>query len=1232
MRTRHQRQLAEEAGAAPSPPQALPTEPRPKRIRNTKTGASDASSKTQPTTQVSSTHVDASGRVSRTTQSTRARAGRRAAQPRSKRQHDITEAADSTAPLDTSADPGPSSQFEEDPGLSAEEDPRRSPEDDDNGEIPTSLSKSAAHPVHAVYGSPLGRKAPLANVGFARYAYTAQPVLGAGSPSTPQLATHPVSATGVIAQPSITTPQPVQQKKGPSETSLLFARAVASPETPISFGTRPPQGIVGEPSGLALVESPETSPEPSESSDSDSDSDSDSSSSTKSVPELPGLKVPKKPPQVPPSPPVRMEMPQIRGLPETHDKPYSLMHTMINSHLPSGASSSRRTHESVALAVETEHVPFHYLLAAKLNPKMSANIKSDPIVRRICNESQLTDDLDVEIRVTDLKRKREEEEAQFLREAHTPRPSYEGNRGWLQRSVKIPGSSMRAHFLKIAADKRHAALLREFGTQPSPEKRRKTVDDGFSSSVYDENGNLMLGKKKEIAKDTVDAWDPPVQTPVTESPYVDDEVPENTEQRPLQGLYAQQERARQEQVPETPRTRGWGLTSFLPSVSSLNPFSSRRAPLADATPSRANAADDVPSPTPPVAGSNLSNIPSTPEQSMQLQRVPQTAPPQNDIDMSPQRELSNSYATDALAKRRQTGKPRKQLLTKAQWKERDRLKKEREELRAYKERLKQEEARIAREKEEWEEHRKQHENKTVPGHKRKRAPSPDVIPLPPGGGFGLHPDYFYFDSSEEEDESEGEQESPTRNRPVKRARISSSSIIPTGDTTAATPYEGAHFSPSNQSAAATNSNVFQTSVAKTPPATTGRFAVPSPSEDSEDDASTGTASPEEARMAAQMRQSIPMVASAGETRTAPPSPTPASAFPPPGKAWQWVDPVEKARQKALQHQPKFGSRLRESSRLSTSTVGSDAGGEAGANVSDNATSQNATFQNTILQDATTRSDSPIHYTESEYDPKRPAVLPQFIQPAQEQHLSTQNTVQRPSDAGKIMSTPTTNQATQHTFQGASSAEQTTSSLPSSQVAQATVQGASSAETATSSPTTSQGGLRPAFAPVPTPQPFAAPTAKDTTAGEQTEFNTPPSKPDPIMTELPHEEESRLDASEWFQNRQSPRVQEQLKKISLENPDKDWELRQAQFDAEFETFMNLRRIEEDREIEEEAGFWPKAYESEPMSDKVRQFIESQFNADALDDDELEAELDSHYQQPEQSSSFEEWKAASQRVQT
>ena len=143
----------------------------------------------------------------------------------------------------------------------------------------------------------------------------------------------------------------------------------------------------------------------------------------------------------------------------------------------------------------------------------------------------------------------------------------------------------------------------------------------------------------------------------------------------------------------------------------------------------------------------------------------------------------------------------------------------------------------------------------------------------------------------------------------------------------------------------------------------GRFKVPSPGDpDWEDstilsgdgrspDASTAQSPLQVSPLAS--KQSQPLQAAEASTEASssmapPPRPNPTHASLPPtlpalSRPAPVFDPVEKERQKALKHQPITGSRLRESSRLSSSPVPSLVG-----NV-----------------------ESPAH---DEYDPKRPAIV------------------------------------------------------------------------------------------------------------------------------------------------------------------------------------------------------------------------------------------------------------------
>ena len=103
--------------------------------------------------------------------------------------------------------------------------------------------------------------------------------------------------------------------------------------------------------------------------------------------------------------------------------------------------------------------------------------------------------------------------------------------------------------------------------------------------------------------------------------------------------------------------------------------------------------------------------------------------------------------------------------------------------------------------EEQERLRTEAEKATMPGAKRKRLPSPEVIPNPPGCSYGMDLDYFASSSSEDEmDDGESpnnQPESPSA-RPAKRARMSSESQTTPpartlGDPYHAPPYTGTLF-------------------------------------------------------------------------------------------------------------------------------------------------------------------------------------------------------------------------------------------------------------------------------------------------------------------------------------------------------------------------------------------------------------------------------------------------------
>ena len=86
--------------------------------------------------------------------------------------------------------------------------------------------------------------------------------------------------------------------------------------------------------------------------------------------------------------------------------------------------------------------------------------------------------------------------------------------------------------------------------------------------------------------------------------------------------------------------------------------------------------------------------------------------------------------------------------------------------------------------------------RTITAKKRKRKPSPDTIPNPPGTSYGLDLAYFGWSSSDEEEEEDNQLITPTRGRPSKSRRLSTTHESPSsmrGAAEQADPYVGAHF-------------------------------------------------------------------------------------------------------------------------------------------------------------------------------------------------------------------------------------------------------------------------------------------------------------------------------------------------------------------------------------------------------------------------------------------------------
>lgn len=97
---------------------------------------------------------------------------------------------------------------------------------------------------------------------------------------------------------------------------------------------------------------------------------------------------------------------------------------------------------------------------------------------------------------------------------------------------------------------------------------------------------------------------------------------------------------------------------------------------------------------------------------------------------------------------------------------------------------------------------------TKTGGKRKRLPSPDTIPNPPGCSYGMDLDYFGYDSTDEDEDEDKEEITPTKGRPNKSRRLSKPGdrTERSGDPKKARPYTGAYFP--NSSPTYQGGNVF----------------------------------------------------------------------------------------------------------------------------------------------------------------------------------------------------------------------------------------------------------------------------------------------------------------------------------------------------------------------------------------------------------------------------------------
>ena len=609
------------------------------------------------------------------------------------------------------------------------------------------------------------------------------------------------------------------------------------------------------------------------------------------------------------------------------------------------------------------------------------------------------------------KRKREKEQTiESILEAQIEKDQAERDRLRTQNPTASAADRERLRQAQIVGTQN---VLQECRASRANEPRRKRICTKRVLAPYDENGNFRLGRYKEVEVEVDDGPEeeqgltntqeqtagnsftenmPPQQhdlastndeailpnetadtalqsIEIPENPYNESEKPYEVVPMEEELVPEQQLQTQTKAVPETPRARGWALSSIIPaSVSKLISFSSRREAPAS-TPSQPPPQSEpqvvhqivsqvVNEPNPPVPNPYLSLIASQQWQDLNdpnsefihtdLTRDSpavdtiqyyQAATPEEiqrakeELEQELRAKIEAQYkANEAAYKANEAAYKAKALeesekLTAAFKQRVEDLKQQEQDLDKRDERTNRERKKIA-----------QRVDEIFPG-KRKRMPSPEVIPNPAGGGFGMDLDYFYVSDSDEEDET------PVQKPPTKKARISSHGreLIGSPSGTAGeastsqseaqhnspeeaapvTPTQGSQTghasSPNTDLNGSLDRNVFAESLSAekdpnhAPNGPTMTFKVPSPTS-SDDDSALDLQTEHDA--------AAPVSPLASKSTVPEQRPTPDfTTVPTPSHL------IEKARSKALQHQPKTGSSLRNASRLSTSTVASDLGEE-----------------------------------------------------------------------------------------------------------------------------------------------------------------------------------------------------------------------------------------------------------------------------------------------------------------
>ena len=456
-----------------------------------------------------------------------------------------------------------------------------------------------------------------------------------------------------------------------------------------------------------------------------------------------------------------------------------------------------------------------------------------------------------------------------------------------------------------------------------------------------------------------------------------------------------------QQVPETPNTRRWGLGSLVAnvpqSVSRLLPSIARfrRGAPRPREEAVVGASENLP------ATVNAQHEPSPHGNVVAATPVARADEPERIAQTEPQQTTQPANIFDAPAtagpsqlQRRKDHQPKPSFQNRQQRAAAKAEKEKRLIIAKQQQIIDEEVARRVKAALERSELHEKGEKAAKPGQKRKRLPSPDVIPNPPGVSYGMDLNYFgyYSDESSDEDTPDTPTHKPRRSsggnsdRPSKRARFSNETphtperqIV--GDPFRAQPYNGVMFAMSDSQtydggnvfgqATTTEAAAVKAATSKSQSSPTnkeGTFRVPDDSDSDEDEGTEESSTPKGSNSGPSTRQpstfndssksephhsagttssaftglfasqpsvstesqntiAAPVKAAESWTQPPPPRPNPSHAALPSSNSSTDTEALARARSQALRYTPKQPSGLRASSRLSTSTVGSDIGNE-----------------------------------------------------------------------------------------------------------------------------------------------------------------------------------------------------------------------------------------------------------------------------------------------------------------